>query len=284
MPDAGPEILIWPAMALAWIGVIALAGWWKPKALAQGPLRDVGLGPADLIAGLGATLVGVFLAGIWIGMQASADLERTPASVLLTAQVLQWGPAVAWLLWRTSGRLPSGQSDGWTRAGLWPWRGWKDLGVAGLALLAAVPLTATVILGTQAISQAMGMDIPEVGHDMLARMRESTDLELVLLMVSAVVAAPLLEELVFRGLAQSALASALGRDRRWLAVVVVSLVFVSVHGSSAWQTLPGLFVLSCVLGWLYERTGSLWPSILAHAGFNALNVAVALLADPGSTA
>lgn len=40
----------------------------------------------------------------------------------------------------------------------------------------------------------------------------------------------------------------------------------------AWQGLPGLFVLSLGLGYLYERTGSLWPPIVAHALFNAMMV------------
>jgi membrane protease YdiL (CAAX protease family) len=44
--------------------------------------------------------------------------------------------------------------------------------------------------------------------------------------------------------------------------------------------LPGLLVLGVVLGWLYERSGSLLPCVLVHAGFNALNIAM-VLAGPG---
>jgi membrane protease YdiL (CAAX protease family) len=41
--------------------------------------------------------------------------------------------------------------------------------------------------------------------------------------------------------------------------------------------LPGLLVLAVVLGWLYERWGSLLPCVLVHALFNSGNCALALL-------
>jgi len=49
-----------------------------------------------------------------------------------------------------------------------------------------------------------------------------------------------------------------------------------MHTGQAWQVLPSLFVLAVVLGWLYERTGSLLPSVLVHMGFNAINIALAV--------
>ena len=94
---------------------------------------------------------------------------------------------------------------------------------------------------------------------------------LMALLVSAVVVAPILEEMIFRGLVQSALRSLLGP---WATVIVASTLFAALHyGAADWVTLPGLLVLALILGWLYERTGSLWPGIIAHAGFNLFNVA-----------
>ena len=98
-----------------------------------------------------------------------------------------------------------------------------------------------------------------------------------MMIVAAVVVAPLLEEVVFRGLMQTALLRTLGEHRRWVVILLASIVFAATHVSAAiWQSLAALLVLSVALGYVYERTGSLWPSIVAHAGFNALNITLVL--------
>jgi membrane protease YdiL (CAAX protease family) len=75
------------------------------------------------------------------------------------------------------------------------------------------------------------------------------------------VATPILEEVVFRGLLQTALRSLgpLG------AISSASVGFTLVHPSGVW---PGVFVLSIVLGLVYERTRSLWSCVLVHAVHN----------------
>ena len=56
-------------------------------------------------------------------------------------------------------------------------------------------------------------------------------------------------------------------------VAAAAAVFALVHAEVvSWHALPGLFVLGVVLGWVFERTGSLLPCVLIHAGFNALNL------------
>ena len=83
----------------------------------------------------------------------------------------------------------------------------------------------------------------------------------------AVVAAPLTEELVFRGCLYGVVRQKLGRLP---AILGTSLVFALIHAHAA--TIPALFVLAVGLALLYEATGSLWAPILAHAAFNGLNV------------
>jgi len=83
----------------------------------------------------------------------------------------------------------------------------------------------------------------------------------------AVVAAPLTEELVFRGCLYGVARQKLGRLP---AILGTSLVFALIHAHVA--TIPALFVLAVGLVLLYEATGSLWAPILAHAAFNGLNV------------
>ena len=107
--------------------------------------------------------------------------------------------------------------------------------------------------------------------------------------VTAAVVAPVAEELFFRGLLQTALGRGFdtladrlrpgrpgppGHTRpaaRWAAVVVTSAAFAAVHGVPAF--LAPIFVLSLGLGFVYERSGNLWMSIVTHALFNAAQIA-----------
>ena len=52
-------------------------------------------------------------------------------------------------------------------------------------------------------------------------------------------------------------------------------------GAARWRALPALFVLSIGFGWIYEKTGRLWASIVMHVLFNAVNVVLAWVSVPG---
>ena len=82
-------------------------------------------------------------------------------------------------------------------------------------------------------------------------------------LLSVAVFAPLVEEMIFRGLVLSRLRKALPG---WLAVVLQGLVFGFVHGQLVWIVYATLFGL--LLGYVRLRTGSLKASILLHLGFN----------------
>lgn len=102
---------------------------------------------------------------------------------------------------------------------------------------------------------------------------------LVLAVVVAVVLAPLVEELLFRGLLHVAVRRRLGP---WPGALVSGTVFTLFHPEvllSQPIALVGLFALSLVLARSLERTGSLVVPIVAHAVFNGSSVALALVAD-----
>ena len=83
--------------------------------------------------------------------------------------------------------------------------------------------------------------------------------------------APISEELFFRGFVFSGLRS---RMSLWPAAVISGLVFGLVHAPTGITTVVPLAVLGAVLAWLYDRTGSLWPPVIAHAFNNALALAI----------
>lgn len=91
----------------------------------------------------------------------------------------------------------------------------------------------------------------------------------VLVVVAACVAAPLCEELAFRGVIQPALSA------RWGAVkglVLAAALFSLMHVNPILA--PALFELGLVFGLVVIRTGSLLPAILMHAVHNSLTAAI----------
>ena len=85
-----------------------------------------------------------------------------------------------------------------------------------------------------------------------------------------VVAAPVVEELLFRGLMFGALRTRLGVLPSAL-IVGVAFGLVHVGGSPVAFLLP-LALLGTMLCLLYHRTGSLYPSMAVHAVNNSLAV------------
>ena len=85
-----------------------------------------------------------------------------------------------------------------------------------------------------------------------------------------VVAAPVSEEVCFRGMLFGGL-----RERlpRLAAALVSALVFGGLHALTGISAVPPLIVFGFVLALLYEKTGSIVPGILLHM----LNNSVALL-------
>ncbi|MCA3013439.1 MAG: CPBP family intramembrane metalloprotease [Myxococcaceae bacterium] len=96
-----------------------------------------------------------------------------------------------------------------------------------------------------------------------------TPLELVVVVLGVSLAAPLGEEVLYRGLVQAGLSTRVGWPR---AVVVTGLLFSLMHFDPV--GLLARFELGVVFGLLAWRAGSLWPAIGAHAANNLTSCAV----------
>src|SRR5262245_9581282 len=77
------------------------------------------------------------------------------------------------------------------------------------------------------------------------------------------IAAPVLEEMLFRGII---LRSFLRQYSRRSAILGSAALFGFAH-LNVYQLATG-FVIGIVAGWLYERARSLWPCIVLHAAYN----------------
>jgi membrane protease YdiL (CAAX protease family) len=82
--------------------------------------------------------------------------------------------------------------------------------------------------------------------------------------------APLVEELIFRGLLYGWLAGRWGTVAAW---IVSSLAFAAAHVEPAHVIL--VLPLGLFFGWLRRRADSLWPSLVAHMVNNGLAVVAA---------
>lgn len=82
-----------------------------------------------------------------------------------------------------------------------------------------------------------------------------------------VVAAPISEEICFRGMLFGGLRN---RLPRLPAALVAGLVFGALHATTGVGAVPPLMVFGFVLCLLYEETGSIVPGILLHAVNNSL--------------
>ena len=86
-----------------------------------------------------------------------------------------------------------------------------------------------------------------------------------------VVLAPVLEELIFRGVMLDGL---LRRYSPATAILVSSFLFGAIH-LNPWQFVAG-FVLGCFFGWVYYRTGSVALCMIGHMTANGIGFVVRL--------
>lgn len=146
---------------------------------------------------------------------------------------------------------------------------WQDLGLravgsrwiprAAVIALIALPVVALVNLATQAVTGAPFRN-PQL--DMLAP-EGFTWSGLLGMLVMVGIVAPIVEEIVFRGLLYGWLRPKLGVS---LGAGLSALAFAAAHGIG--MLIPALFVIGLILTWVYERSGSLWPPIIVHGVFN----------------
>lgn len=98
-------------------------------------------------------------------------------------------------------------------------------------------------------------------------------LTLVLAGVAVIVAAPLAEEIFYRGL----IFGGLQRWGFWPAALISGAVFSGVHLDPG--SLIPFFIIGVTLAWLFWRRGNLWESVAFHVLFNAVSFSILLATE-----
>ncbi|MBT9314296.1 CPBP family intramembrane glutamic endopeptidase [Leptothoe spongobia] len=135
---------------------------------------------------------------------------------------------------------------------------WPLWGVGGYVV--ALPLMIAISALNQKIWQGQG------GNNPLLQtvLQESDAIALLLFFLTAAVAAPLFEEVLFRGFLLPSLTRYMPV---WGAILLSSFIFASAHLSLS-EVIP-LTLLGAILAWVYTRSRNLLSSMLIHSLWNS---------------
>jgi uncharacterized protein len=183
---------------------------------------------------------------------ATAPLWQKALFVLISYGLLALGVTVALILFISPFQPLS--------ADWFNWKGHKNWFFWGLGgYLVANPIVLPVLALNDKLWNGQGGSNP-----ILSVVLESKDsLSFLLLSLTAAVAAPLFEEYLFRGFLLTSLTRYLAS---WQAIMVSALIFATAHLSVS-EILP-LTALGMVLGYVYQRSGSLLAPMLLHGLWN----------------
>lgn len=127
--------------------------------------------------------------------------------------------------------------------------------IIGLILLFGTVIALNVIIHL--------LSIPELTDDG-QRVTEIIQMLDPLLLVFAIIGAPLTEELFFRAVLT-----------KRFGILPAALLFGLVHfGYGSIVQIVGTFALGIILGWIYTKTKSVLPTIIIHAVYNGLIILV----------
>lgn len=195
-----------------------------------------------------------------LGELVRSDPRITVVNVIavLPAHILTL--AVAWAVVTGMGSRPFLNSQGWEWGGFKFWHG------------------AVLFLGFFALSAAVTWVIPEQEHELLRMLKSSREVVYAVAAV-ATLTAPIVEEVVYRGVVYPSARKHLGGVG---AVSLVTLLFALVHVPQympSYATIILIFTLSLMLTLVRVWTRNLLPCVALHMVFNGLQSA-RLLMDP----
>jgi len=216
---------------------------------------------------LGAWVLGQFLSVAVMSLSGHTTLAAAGPAWLLAVALAGWAPMVAAV---TMGSRKSGTGSlvrdfgfSFRPADLWG----IPVGVGTQLLLLPLLYWPLKAVWPHTFSQAR---LEQRAHDLSAH---ASGVGKVLLFLVVVIGAPIVEELVYRGMLQTAVTRRLSDA---LGVVLVAAWFAIVHFQPV-ET-PGLFVIGLVLGtcaWYSRRLGM---GMLTHMAFNATGLVLVAMA------
>lgn len=136
---------------------------------------------------------------------------------------------------------------------------WSRLGVAHTIILSVILIVASTALVALYSTYVVSTTEAQAQTRALIAAVPKTPLNLTILFATIAVLAAVVEELIFRGLLQTAL---MRRMRPAFAIALASTIFAASHLQP--QAFPALAMLGAAFGYLRYKTGSMRVNILMH--------------------
>lgn len=205
-----------------------------------------------------AQVLVIALAALTGVVSSEADVTDDPVTALsiqIVAQVVTLMGIIVWLRLR----------------GVLSWRVWGPLRPRGRHVAMGVGLGVVALVLVLTVSQLVDSAFGpfEAPEQFALQVSSAGGITLALAAVSAVLLAPVVEEVVFRSLLFQSVRGRLGLIA---ALVIQALVFAYVHLEVVGNppAMVGLIVLAIWLAATFHRTGTLVVPITVHATYNAL--------------
>ncbi len=219
-------------------------------------LPEVGWGGGMVALGVliaaGTMLTGTIIVAIF-DPELDTPAARDAAQLVVALSLI--GTALGFALFDARGRLV----EAFGKLGL---GGRVALGAIGLAVLAWF----TYLIFAGFLAPLLQPDQEDVTRDLGTNKDELGSVAIAAFLI--VIAAPLSEELFFRGFMFGGLRRTMSL---WPAAVISAIVWGSLHlGAGNVGVAIQLAVFGVILAWLYERSGTLWAPVLAHTINNTI--------------
>ncbi len=286
------------------VAVFIASGAWRPSSI-RGPRglpEDEPLSPLVFIVAGGLSIWLFVPALILKLLHRGVPLDQIKPTQAETVVLGSVGPAIA-LAFMILGTVTR-RRRGFATLGLSLDQAKRAIGPAIAGTIFIIPVVGWVAAITEAIFNKFHVQHP-LKHELLEILDVAPSPWLrVMIVIGAVIVAPLFEEFVFRGHLQTLLVRLLQQFGKrpsetgfpmvtasgetvpaetaptrgvvpdwvvkWLAVIVASILFALVH--EHWSIRIPIFALSLCFGYMYERTGNLWVPMFMHAMFNGLSI------------
>ena len=219
-------------------------------------LPEVGWGGGMVALGVliaaGTMLVGTIMVAVF-DPELESPAARNAAQLAVALSLM--GTALGFAFLDARGRI----QDAFGKLGLGPRIALGAIGLAVLAwfvyILFAGLLTPLLQPDQEDVTRELGTDKDEFGSVAVAAFL-------------IVIAAPLSEEMFFRGFMFGGLRRSMSI---WPAALISAAVWGSLHlGAGNIGVAVQLAVFGVILAWLYERSGTLWAPVLAHTINNTI--------------
>jgi len=253
----------YPSTRRVGLAIVAFTGGVFLTVLIGVPILEAGGYETSVPVSVGSE---VGRAAMQVGQGLPVDDMRAPATVLALVNLPLWVALIGVPLLDRRNGLDWRRDLGWSMR---PVDVPVGLAVGVASQFALIPLYEVIWLVFER------QDVGAAAESLAASVKTPGDVAAFVAMT--VIAAPLAEEIAYRGLLYRGIRDMEARHHQRaivLAVVVSSLLFAASHFQAV--QFPGLFVFGVVAALLFQRTGRLGTAIWAHMGFNATTVVMLL--------